>query len=571
MAKHGRYNIVRRVADGGMAEIFLATQIGREGFQKPVILKRIHSTIYADPQFRNMFIDEAHISMSLAHSNIAQVLDLGVAQGRYFLVLELVDGWDLGRVLQRAATAGTYLPRELGLHIIADVCRALSYAHGKTDGIKPLGIVHRDISPHNILLSEQGEIKLTDFGIAKAMNKREQTGTGVVKGKVAFMSPEQAYGKPIDQRSDLFSLGTVLYLLMVRARPFEGPTDLETLLRVQKGDFVPPEAASPDLEPEVAAIINRAMKQDVNERYQSADEMLADIEHVARNVFRPVGQTELKRWLAELAMQDGQSSILKASSRVTTSRTGTGELDGKDVVLSDSQELQEDEIDGEARTSLAVVEAAGGGRMRMSRARVSQSPELSLPVPRDSESELDGRASQEFSSLPIPETEEPPDRRRKRSGGGFFRLIFVGGLLVGAAWFVGKNYRAWFGAGEGDQAGRAASTGAVETKPAVEPPKPAPEPAAKPAPPPPPAAAAEPVEKKRQGSEAAAEPPKESAKPEKPAREPVARKRAPAGGDRVNRLHTIDLKNMMAPDPSQLPAPEPAKPAPPPSDPPAQE
>src|SRR4029078_11572376 len=204
---------------------------------------------------------------------------------------------------------------------------------------------------------------------------------------------------------------------------------------------------------------NREMKQDPNDRYQSADEMLADIEHVARNVFRPVGQTELKRWLTELATQDGQSSILKARSRVTPSRTGTGELDGKDVVLSDSQELQGDEIDGEARTSLAVVEAAGGGRMRMSRARVSNQPELSLPVPRDSESELDGRASQEVASLPIPETEEPPDRRGTRSGGGFFRVIFVGGLLVGAAWFVGKNYRAWFGGGEGDQAGAGRSGG----------------------------------------------------------------------------------------------------------------
>src|SRR5450432_3309022 len=111
MAKHGRYKIVRKVADGGMAEIFLATQLGREGFQKPVILKRIHSTIYADPQFRNMFIDEAHISMGLSHSNIVQILDLGVGNGRYFLVMEVVDGWDLGRVLQRAAAAATPLPR----------------------------------------------------------------------------------------------------------------------------------------------------------------------------------------------------------------------------------------------------------------------------------------------------------------------------------------------------------------------------------------------------------------------------------------------------------------------------
>ena len=245
MAQHGRYKILRRVADGGMAEIFLATQLGREGFAKPIILKRIHSAIYADPQFRNMFIDEAHISMSLSHSNIAQVLDLGVSAGRYFLALELVDGWDLGRVLHRAATAGVRLPRELALHITAEVCRALAYAHSKTEGQKPLGIVHRDVSPHNILLSDQGEVKLTDFGIAKAMNKREHTGTGVVKGKVAFMSPEQAMGKPIDQRSDLFSLGTVLYLMVTRSRPFEGPSDLETLLRVQKGDFRPPEETSP--------------------------------------------------------------------------------------------------------------------------------------------------------------------------------------------------------------------------------------------------------------------------------------------------------------------------------------
>jgi serine/threonine protein kinase len=371
MSKHGRYNIVRRVADGGMAEIFLATQVGRDGFQKPVILKRIHNTIYADPQFRNMFVDEAHISMSLAHSNIAQVLDLGVAAGRYFLVLELVDGWDLGRVLQRAATAGIPLPRELGLHITADVCRALAYAHGKTDGQRPLGIVHRDVSPHNVLLSEQGEVKLTDFGIAKAMNKREHTGTGVVKGKVAFMSPEQAMGKPIDQRSDIFSLGTMLYLLMVRSRPFEGPTDLETLLRVQKGDYTPPEAVAPDLEPEVAAIINRSMKLDPAERYQSADDMLTDLERVLRTVFQPVGQTELKRWLHDLSAHDGHPSIGKAPERLPSARHGTGELEGKDVVLSDSQDMDDEEvIDGEAVTSLAVVEGGGGaGRMRLSRHR----------------------------------------------------------------------------------------------------------------------------------------------------------------------------------------------------------
>ena len=366
MAQHGRYKIIKRVADGGMAEIFLATQLGREGFAKPVILKRIHSAIYADPQFRNMFIDEAHISMSLSHSNIAQVLDLGVSAGRYFLALELVDGWDLGRVLHRAATAGVRLPRELALHVTAEVCRALAYAHSKTEGQTPLGIVHRDVSPHNILLSEQGEVKLTDFGIAKAMNKREHTGTGVVKGKVAFMSPEQAMGKPIDQRSDLFSVGTVLYLMVTRSRPFEGPSDLETLLRVQKGDFRPPEETSPDLPPEVAAVVARAMRKEPAERYQSADEMLGDVERVLRTAFRPVGQTELKRWLTELAARDGvppisQSSATAARATSTRTKTGTGELEEEDVVLLDTDE---EVIDGEEATSLAVVKGGGISRAR---------------------------------------------------------------------------------------------------------------------------------------------------------------------------------------------------------------
>ena len=201
MASHGRYTILGKLADGGMAEIFLAIQHGAEGFEKPIVLKRILTPYSADPQFRNMMLDEAHISMSLQHSNIAQVLDLGVAGGRYFLALELVDGWDLEKILQRAYAAGIVWPTALSLYVAACVCRALAYAHAKSRDGKPLGIVHRDISPNNVLISDQGEIKLTDFGIAKAQRNREQTAAGVIKGKVAYMSPEQALGT--DRRSTL--------------------------------------------------------------------------------------------------------------------------------------------------------------------------------------------------------------------------------------------------------------------------------------------------------------------------------------------------------------------------------
>ncbi len=439
--KHGRYKIVRKVADGGMAEIFLATQIGREGFQKPVILKRIHSTIYADPQFRNMFIDEAHISMGLSHSNIVQILDLGVGNGRYFLVMEVVDGWDLGRVLHRAAAAETPLPRELGLYVTAEVCRALAYAHGKTDLVsgRPLGIVHRDVSPQNILLSEQGEVKLTDFGIAKAMGKREQTGTGVVKGKVAFMSPEQALGKAIDARSDLFAVGTVLYQLMVGVRPFEAPTDLEILLRVQKADFRPAHEVARDLPAQVSAIIARSMQLEPDLRYQSADEMLTDIEQVMRTVFRPVGQTELKRWLAALGARDGQVPMAKGAPAHTPtpgrapSSVGvgsTGEMEGKDVEL--------DDVDGEEATSLASLDGPGGEmRQRMTRPRAN---EMALPVPQDDESGLSGRMSPlEFPSSLSSDGDQRPGRRRARRSGGM-GFLFLGLLLVGGAAFGGRYF-----------------------------------------------------------------------------------------------------------------------------------
>src|SRR3954468_13073585 len=146
MAGHGRYTIVSKLADGGMAEIFLGMQHGAEGFQKPVVLKRILTAFSADPQFRNMFLDEAHISMALSHSNIVQVLDLGLGVGRYFLVMELVDGWDLGRLIQRAAAARFPMVPELGMYITAEVLRGLAYAHGMTQAGNPLGIVHRDIS-----------------------------------------------------------------------------------------------------------------------------------------------------------------------------------------------------------------------------------------------------------------------------------------------------------------------------------------------------------------------------------------------------------------------------------------
>jgi tRNA A-37 threonylcarbamoyl transferase component Bud32 len=468
MAQHGRYTVVRKLANGGMAEIFLASQQGHEGFQKPVVLKRILGAIYADPQFRNMLIDEAHISMSLTHSNIVQVLDLGLAGGRYFLVLELIDGWDLGHIIQRGKAAGLPLPGNLGLFVVTEVCRALAYAHAKRglDG-QPLGIVHRDVSPNNVLISEHGEVKLADFGIAKAMNKREHTGTGVVKGKVAFMSPEQGLGKPIDCRSDVFSLGTLLYVLLVGVRPFDATTDLETLLRVQRADFKPPGRVRPDLGPELVSVITRAMKLSPDERYQTADEMLLDLERLLRSLYGGVGQTELKQYLAELTRRDGVPPIGRAAPLLEDdgSRSGAELVEGNAVVLADANDALADErtdlaeftsIEGESQprftrrtVELGRMAAAGGGGVDSGPGHESTPARLSR---RGVERlELGGhdltpgrghrRAVEELSIPEGADDDAPPTRYRQRKSRLFPTLVVL--LVLGGGGYALARYMGW--------------------------------------------------------------------------------------------------------------------------------
>jgi len=329
-----KYAIVRKIADGGMAEIFLARFEGRRGFQKQVVLKRIRSALIADPQFRNMLIDEAHIAMGLNHGNIAQVLELGESNGRYFLALELVDGWSLSEVIKRARSVDLPLPVELALYVVVEVCRALSYAHNQTVKGQPMGIVHRDVSPQNVLVSDQGEVKLTDFGIAKAKTKTEQTSIGVVKGKIAYMSPEQASGGELDHRSDLFSLGICLYSMATGKMPFEGGAPMEVMVRIQAGDFTPPDKVNKKIGKELSQVIQKAMALKPGDRFQTADAMLLAAERVLRNEYPPTGRTELKAFLQELHERDGIPPISRAASP-----TAETELSKDPVEIGSSMQL----------------------------------------------------------------------------------------------------------------------------------------------------------------------------------------------------------------------------------------
>ncbi len=304
-----RYKVLRKIADGGMAEIFLGLQAGAAGFERPVVLKRLRAALAQAPEHRKALAEEARAAMGLGHSNIVQVLDVGTSAGLEYLVLELVRGWDLHCLLKRAQAAAEPLPPSLSVYIASEICRALAYAHARADGERPFGVVHCDVNPHNILVSQEGEVKLTDFGIAVAGGAKPSAASACIKGKAGFMSPEQAAGNPLDARSDLFSLGTTLYAMATGRRPFQGASELATLALNRKGRATPPARICADLPAELDAVICKAMQRSPDKRFPSAEAMLAALERVLRKSPEPAGQTELKRWLMGLSRKDGALPI----------------------------------------------------------------------------------------------------------------------------------------------------------------------------------------------------------------------------------------------------------------------
>lgn len=307
-----RYAVRKKIADGGMAEIFLADLQGAEGFARPVVLKRILPALSAQPELRGLLIDEAHLAMTLIHGNIVQVLDLGRAGAQFFLVLELVDGWNLATLLSRAEAAQVPLPPGVALHIMAQLCRGLAYAHTRQVDGRPATVIHRDVCPPNVLVSQHGEVKVADFGIARAVNQSHRARAnfaGMVVGHLGFMAPEQARGENVDARADVFGAGAVLYALVTGRAPLQADDDREALLLAQTGVFTPPERLNPDLAPPVARIIKKAMAVRAADRYETAAPLMEDVETVARSHFGAPGQSALIEWLARLHARDGRPAI----------------------------------------------------------------------------------------------------------------------------------------------------------------------------------------------------------------------------------------------------------------------
>ncbi|HTS03452.1 MAG TPA: protein kinase, partial [Thermoanaerobaculia bacterium] len=283
----GRYQLLEKIGSGGMAEVFKARMRGEEGFEKIVAIKRIVPHMAANDAFITMFVDEAKLAAQLNHNNITHIYDLGKVDAWHYIAMEFVEGKDLRTLLKLGKERAYPLPPELALFIAAKIANALDYAHRRpaADGTE-LNLVHRDVSPQNILISYEGDIKLCDFGIAKAASKVSTTISGALKGKLQYMSPEQAWGKRVDRRSDIFSLGAVLHEMLTGSPLFEGDTDMSILERVREGDIEAPSARGVDVSKRVDQIVLKALAKNPQDRYQNASEMEKDL-HAVLYAFQP--------------------------------------------------------------------------------------------------------------------------------------------------------------------------------------------------------------------------------------------------------------------------------------------
>ena len=268
-----RYRVVKRLEAGGMAEVFIGEAQSVQGFKKKVAIKRVLPHLAQNKNFIGMFLDEARLGARLSHANIVSVFDIGAADDTYFIVMEFVDGCNLKKIIEILRKQGRTVPLKEALYITMHACRGLSFAHElMSDEGEEMDIVHRDVSPPNILVSRRGEVKVTDFGLAKATTQLEKTDPGVVKGKFSYLSPEAARGEPVDERADIFALGIVLWEMLAGRRLFLGETDFQTVKLVQQAQVPALSNINPDVDKEFEGILSKALISNPEHRFQTARE-----------------------------------------------------------------------------------------------------------------------------------------------------------------------------------------------------------------------------------------------------------------------------------------------------------
>ena len=401
----GKYEIIKRLATGGMAEIFLARVSGLPGFQKMVVIKRILPQLATKTDFVEMFLDEARIAATLQHPNIVQMYDVGVVDGNYFIAMEYLHGEDVRSLMRALHRQDKKLPLEHALNIVIGVSSGLHYAHEKVgfDG-KPLDIVHRDVTPQNIIVTYDGAVKLLDFGIAKASNRFGETRFGTLKGKVPYMSPEQCRGEPLDRRSDIFSLGIMLYELTLGKRLYQGKSDFEVLKQIVEGTVTPPRELDKDYPPELEEIVMRALEKEKDKRYQTARDIQADLESMVRADRLHVSPIALTRFMEETFGQKIEAWRDAQAKGVTL-----GEHLEKLPVAPDNA-ISDDDLEeiGEtqAREAEKIAAERAAFRARIEKASTTGAMPVATPIMESETRAL--RAPQSEEDALVPPRRQPP-------------------------------------------------------------------------------------------------------------------------------------------------------------------
>ncbi len=361
-ARLGKYEILKHLATGGMAQLFLARTSDIPGFQKIVAIKRILPKLATEREFIEMFLDEARIAATLQHANIVQMYDVAMLDGSYFISMEYVHGQDVRSILKKLFVRKERMPFGPAIGIVMGVAAGLHYAHEKTglDGL-PLEIVHRDVTPQNVMVTYEGEVKLLDFGVARASNKVNQTRVGFLKGKVAYMSPEQGRGEPIDRGTDIFALGIMLYELTVGRKLFKAKSDFEILKLIVEGEVTPPSSLVPEYPPELEAVVLKALSKKREDRYQTARDVEDALDEVSRTLALSSSRREMSRFMERLfgrQLEAWQKAKAEGKSLEEHIERGEIPLDSEDLLtLEEADATATGSISAESRASKSTPRA----------------------------------------------------------------------------------------------------------------------------------------------------------------------------------------------------------------------
>jgi serine/threonine protein kinase len=418
-----RYELLCPVAEGGMASVWVARLRGKHGFEKLVAIKMILPKFAQDVRFERMFLDEAGIASRVTHSNIAQILDLGEEHEILYLAMEWVDGDALSKLVRMVQKKGKDFPPGIALRILADTCGGLHAAHelhGK-DG-EPMGVVHRDVSPQNILVSQEGVAKLIDFGIAKARDRLgEDTSSGTLKGKIHYMAPEQALGKPVDRRADVWAVGAILYYLLAGKPPYEGDNQLATLHLLASGKPAPTLPAK--VHPAIAAIVRRALTHAPDRRYQTASEMHAALESALVEAKIMTTTSEVSAFVREHMADRAKrrKEAIDFALNAAAQRARVAEV-METASLSSSSGISEGADQARVRATVPAVPFARGSEPK----DVAAMGALPVALAETSSATLGSAAL----ASPLPRLSMPPTQRRRSAL--LVAMLFVG-LLAGGA------------------------------------------------------------------------------------------------------------------------------------------